>query len=989
MDRGQRYKAQTTYRAIALALATFLAGPATARAEVIELRMDETGSEAMDGTRQNASSDKVGPSLLALFHEYREYRENRRAGLVKAGSAFRPGDGLARVRNGFVEIEAIAMSDDGTLAGELEEMGMQDTRVLGRLVSGQFPIARIDGLLGMQSLHHARPSYSITHVGSVTSQGDRAILADVARNTHGVTGNGVTVGVISDSYNCLNGAGAAKSAGDLPSPIDVIESPEQDGICGEKDDDEGRAMMEIIHDVAPGAGLAFHTFRGGQAAFADAIRTLAAAGADVIVDDTTNLAEPMFQDGVVAQAVDEVTRNGVAYFSSAGNDGQTSYESEFVPSAISFRYGKGECTAHDFGSGDVRQRIRVPQGREGRLVFQWDEPFASVSGAPGSASDMDILVLRPGSDVVVGQGKAKGTAVNSGGDPVEVVTFTNDSSGDGLDLVITRCAGPEPGLMKYLIIGSGTIIEHDNAKSTVYGHANARGSETTGAAWYRRTPEFGVSPPLLEPFSAVGGTPILFDILGNRIAPETRQKPAIVAPDGVDTRFFGSNDPDGTNRPNFFGTSAAAAHAAGVAALMLEANPDLEPAQLYAVLEEEAIDMRGPGFDFASGFGLIQANSAVAAVSRQADLAITATGTPSPVTADAPLTYTLTIGNQGPEAAEGMAVTDLLPAMVLPVSATASQGSCASGATVSCALGTLASGANATVTIVVTPRTRGQIRNTASVTSQQRDPNPANNRAETLTTVDPLPGLADLSITMTDSPDPVPGGGMLTYTMTATNHGPDEVGGVAVTDAIPGGVALASSAVTQGVCVGTAEVTCNLGTLAVGASTTVSLVVNAPARGSIGNTASVAGNKADPNPGNDSATAQTAVDVPLCNGKPATLVGTEGNDFLIGTSGDDVIVGLGGNDRIDGLGGNDTICGGNGFDRLWGRGGRDWIDGGPDGDRISGGGGRDKLFGGTGNDTLRGNQGADVLRGGGGRDRLDGGSGTDACKGRHKRRCER
>ncbi|MGH9181744.1 MAG: S8 family serine peptidase, partial [Acidimicrobiales bacterium] len=606
----------------------------------------------------------------------------------------------------------------------------------------------------------------------------------------------------------------------------------------------------IIHDVAPGAGLAFHTFRGGQVAFADAIRTLAAVGADVIVDDTTNLAEPMFQDGVVAHAVDEVVQSGVAYFSSAGNDGRTSYESGFAPSAPFPDYGKGNCAAHDFGSGDVRQRIKVPADSEARLVFQWDEPFLSVSGAPGSAGDMDILILKPGTNTVVDQGKAKGTAVNTGGDPVEVVTFTNNTSFDGLDLVITRCAGPDPALMKYVLIGSGTIVEHDNAKSTVYGHANARGAETTGAAWYRKTPVFGVSPPQIEHFSAVGGTPILFDIRGNS-APETRQKPAIVAPDGVDNRFFGSEDPDHPNRHRFFGTSAAAAHAAGVAALMLEANPNLAPAQLYAVLEEGAIDMNDPGtpgfdagFDFASGFGLIQADVSVGAVARQANLSITATGTPNPVTAGQNLTYTLTIANQGPETADGVTVTDLLPATAVPVSATASQGSCAGGATATCGLGTLVSGANATVTVVAAPQTRGQIRNVASVTANQRDLDLANNRAELVTTVNPLPGLSDLSITMTDSPDPVPGGGMLSYTMTVTNRGPDEVGGVAVTDPIPSGAALVSSGPSQGACVGTTEVTCNLGTLAIGASATVTVVVGAPGHGSISNTASVAGNRA-------------------------------------------------------------------------------------------------------------------------------------------------
>ena len=116
----------------------------------------------------------MGSSLLALYQEYRAHQELRRTGLIGDGPAFRPGDGLARVQDGYVEIEAIAASDGGGLVTALEEMGMHDPRVLGRLVSGQFPIAKIEGLADIPSLQFARPSYTVTNAGSVTTQGDRA-----------------------------------------------------------------------------------------------------------------------------------------------------------------------------------------------------------------------------------------------------------------------------------------------------------------------------------------------------------------------------------------------------------------------------------------------------------------------------------------------------------------------------------------------------------------------------------------------------------------------------------------------------------------------------------------------------------------------------------------------------------------------------------------------------------------------------------------------
>src|SRR6202023_2448560 len=96
--------------------------------------------------------------------------------------------------------------------------------------------------------------------------------------------------------------------------------------------DEGRAMLQIVHDVAPGASLAFYTADNGEADFAAGIGKLAAAvsaggaGARVIADDVGYFDEPFFQDGIVAQAIDAAEANGVAYFSSAGNDGTLAYD---------------------------------------------------------------------------------------------------------------------------------------------------------------------------------------------------------------------------------------------------------------------------------------------------------------------------------------------------------------------------------------------------------------------------------------------------------------------------------------------------------------------------------------------------------------------------------------------------------------------------------------------------------------------------------------
>ena len=203
---------------------------------------------------------------------------------------------------------------------------------------------------------------------------------------------------------------------------------------------------------------------------------------------------------------------------------------------------------------------------------------------------------------------------NLGNDPIEVFSFTNTTGVTAdFNIMIVKFAGANPGLIKYVLFNfGGTIQEFATNSGTLYGHANAVGAEAVGAAAYFNTPAFGVSPPVLNSYSSSGTTPILFDQAGNRLAtPELRAKPEIVAPDGVDTTFFGSLFPDGNGFPNFFGTSAAAPHAAAVAALMLQRRPTLMPAGIYASLESTAVDMGVPGFDNDSGFGLIQADAAL------------------------------------------------------------------------------------------------------------------------------------------------------------------------------------------------------------------------------------------------------------------------------------------------------------------------------------------------------------------------------------------
>ncbi|MCW2598924.1 MAG: hypothetical protein JWM02_753 [Frankiales bacterium] len=242
-----------------------------------------------------------------------------------------------------------------------------------------------------------------------------------------------------------------------------------------------------------------------------------------------------------------------------------------------------------------------------------------------------------------------------------------------------------------------------------------------------------------------------------------------------------------------------------------------------------------------------------------ADLSITKTASPNPVLVGQTLTYLVTVNSLGPNDATGVVVSDPLPANVTYVSATATQGSCAPlTGTVTCTLGTLATGGTATITIKVIPTAAavGTLTNTATVTSNETDPNSANNTSTVTVTVN---GAANLSLTKTGSPSAVLVGQTVTYTLTAGNSGPSTATGVKVVDPLPSQVSYVSSSASQGSCTqASGTVTCALGTLANGASATVTIQVKVNAKGaSIVNTATVSSNETDPVPANNTASATT------------------------------------------------------------------------------------------------------------------------------------
>jgi hypothetical protein len=455
---------------------------------------------------------------------------------------------------------------------------------------------------------------AMTNGGSVISEGVRTHRADEAQGTFGVTGIGVKIGVISDGVRTL---GNSQARGDV-GPVTIIGPAAP---CTASSCDEGTAMLEIVADVAPGAQLYFASADGGPAVFAQHIRDLRAAGCDIIVDDVLYFVESAFQDGqtvpsnlnggIIAQAVKDVAASGALYFSAAGNSGRLSagtsgtWEGDFIdggPTAAPLEAGE----LHNFGSAAAPQLFDTIVSAGGAYnTLAWAEPLGRAT------SDYDLYLLDSSGNSVLAAGT---DSQNGSQDPFEKVA--GGANGDRLVIV--------------LVSGQGRFLHLDTNRGTlavatageIHGHAATSAPNTFGVAATPACGGAGSTGPCstsftgankVENFSSDGPRRIFFTSGGAAITPgnfsstggQLLQKPDLTAADGVSTSVPGFSP--------FFGTSAAAPHAAAIAALVKARNLAQSAAIVSSALLSTAIDINTPGWDRDSGFGIVMAFQAAEA----------------------------------------------------------------------------------------------------------------------------------------------------------------------------------------------------------------------------------------------------------------------------------------------------------------------------------------------------------------------------------------
>jgi hypothetical protein len=464
------------------------------------------------------------------------------------------------------------------------------------------PLASIENVAARTEVAFVRPAVRAMN-NNVDSEGDYTHQANTARTSYGVNGSGVKIGVLSDSVDYL-------ASSQIAGLVTVLSGQSGTG------EGEGTAMLEIIHDLAPGAQLFFATGNGSEANFANNILELQASGCNIIVDDLLYDDEPPFQDGTVAKAVNTVTANGVLYFSSANNAGNKdnaksgTWEGDFTDGGLA-PSPMETSRIHNFTTGINANTClgSGPGGSQLRADLFWSDPLGA------STNDYDLYVLNSAGNTVIASSL---NTQNGSQDPYESVgTITN-----GELIVIVKYAGAG----RFLHLSTGRGLLSVSTQGSTRGHdcaTNAFGVAAVNAYTpypgsydpygpYPNAFTGGAANPV-ENFSSDGPRRVFFQANGTPITTGNfsssggvvRQKPDIAAANGVTT--------DVPDLAPFFGTSAAAPHAGAIAALLKSYNTNLTASQIRSVLTNTALDIMSSGVDRDSGAGIVMALAALGA----------------------------------------------------------------------------------------------------------------------------------------------------------------------------------------------------------------------------------------------------------------------------------------------------------------------------------------------------------------------------------------
>jgi hypothetical protein len=492
------------------------------------------------------------------------------------------------------------------------------------LVSTVVPVDKLDAVAALPWVATLRPSIRpVTDVGPNTAEGVRLHRADIAQK-RGFTGKGEKVGAMSGDVDHL---AESIARGELPADVKVLSQAEYD-------DDEGTAMMEIVHDIAPDAKLMYASSGETLADYVKGFHDLAANGATIITEDLAFDDEPAFQQGLGATTAESLAKHGIWVSSSAGNlggrhaprvaakstgrtpDDQASPQTN-CPSPVNH-------TVNLRGT-DNTYNLNLLPGATVMPTLQWSEPRAIYpTTGQGGFTDLNLYLVDAAGNCLAWSNAKQANGV---GDTLEQFTYQNTTGVAQparlvVDVAGTSTARAVPTLdlrWRALSAGVQTLDPPDragslNPDSNYVGYATSAGATDASASVDPKT-----SP--LEAYSAAGpvqlltttrcpdkGTGPCKGVPGGR--ERTAPAPSYTATDGVQVSGvgpFGSGTCPSVNpgECRFYGTSAATPSSAGVAALTKQqfGGKWLPPVVLNLILKARAVHRDGDGW----GAGVLSA----------------------------------------------------------------------------------------------------------------------------------------------------------------------------------------------------------------------------------------------------------------------------------------------------------------------------------------------------------------------------------------------
>lgn len=462
-----------------------------------------------------------------------------------------------------------------------------------RAIRALIPITAVEVIAAHPDIQFINKAALCETRKATTSEGDVAHNAPLVR-AKGFTGAGVKVGVLSDSVDYL---AQVKASGDLPATVTVLEdAPGNSG--------EGTAMLEIVYDLAPNSPLYFATAWNGAAGFAANIIALKNAGCKVIVDDVGYFNESPFQDDVISQAVSTVTAAGVFYFSSAGNSGNLAantsgtYEADYVDDNPAGTYD--DWHLHAFAPGIIGSQLL---SNPGVITLFWTDPLGA------SSNDYDLYVL-DGDGYVVDYSYDSQTGTQDPYEAIGVGYYGYNYT--GLWIVIDKYSPDAAHIsaQRFLHLNASRATTQYATNGETHGHPTIESAFCVSAvgAEGRTTPFTGTET--LEYFTSDGPRRVFYYPNGTPITPGNllstggyvRKKPDITAADGVQCSTPGFE--------HFYGTSAAAPHAAAITALLLSSKPNATADQIRKALTKSALPAPATWNDVA-GYGIAMADRAL------------------------------------------------------------------------------------------------------------------------------------------------------------------------------------------------------------------------------------------------------------------------------------------------------------------------------------------------------------------------------------------